>query len=412
MLFRSLFVSSISLAAVLSPEGVEVKFSFQAQFQTSEDGGAVELADAHAQHLFGYFQSPSVVSMFKLNSDTLGVAAPKLPLFYSILSDKKTGSVRTISYKTSGTLLMNKKTAKKLLAQENWTISLPYDLDNYYDENCTDEHYNTFGDFWYFYDPFRKGCEYLAKAPMGAAVTLKIKEIAQPNDISAGFKAMRADNGNGDLFEIATINGFSESSTDKEDDGRVNFEALNEWLVKQGFTMKVLAKFETRPVLEFTKLVKTDEGKTINFRIVRLLAETGVGTKNVTFAKFFKNAMERSDVVVYNGHSGLGGNLDIPSIEEKSGEIQFNPKKRQLFFFDSCSSYSYYLYPFEQKKSKGKIDIITQGLQSYFWTEVPSLQALLKHLLNVNSNPMWSEVLHSMEAPLEGNTQLLNVGSI
>ena len=29
--------------------------------------------------------------------------------------------------------------------------------------------------------------------------------------------------------------------------------------------------------------------------------------------------METSDVIIYSGHSGLGGNLDIPSLEEKAG---------------------------------------------------------------------------------------------
>ena len=108
----------------------------------------------------------------------------------------------------------------------------------------------------------------------------------------------------------------------------------------------------------------------------------------------------------------MGGNLGIPALEEKGGKITFDPKKRQLFFFDSCSSYSYYLSTFEAQKSKGKIDILTQGLQSYFWAELPSLKVLFKYLLNPNKDPQWSEVLKAMEKVLEGQTQMLSVGSV
>ncbi len=165
-------------------------------------------------------------------------------------------------------------------------------------------------------------------------------------------------------------------------------------------------------MIQFTKSVKSKEGKVIQIRITRLLADTEIASKNVTFAKFFKNALEKADVVVYNGHSGLGGNLDIASLEEKAGKINFDPKKRQNFFFDSCSSYSYYLSLFESKKSRGKIDVITQGLQSYFWAEVPTLKALFKHLFDVNKDPQWSDVLGTMEKVMDGQTQMLNVGSI
>ncbi len=408
----SLLLSTQSFAGVLSPSSKEVRFSYQAEFQTSQAGDAVSLSDSHAQHLFGYFQSPTVTSQFRIDAQTLGMGAPKMPMMYQILSDRRSKGVRTISYKVNGLLLVNKLAAVDLIQQKEWHISLPYDLDNFYAEKCTDEHYNTVGDFWYFYDPYRKGCDFLRKEPMAHEVVIKIAPTAEVKDISAGLDALRGDNGNGDLFDIATINGFSESATDSEDLGRQNFEETNKWLLSLGFEQKDLARYQNRPVIQFTKSVKSKEGKVIQIRITRLLADTEIASKNVTFAKFFKNALEKADVVVYNGHSGLGGNLDIASLEEKAGKINFDPKKRQNFFFDSCSSYSYYLSLFESKKSRGKIDVITQGLQSYFWAEVPTLKALFKHLFDVNKDPQWSDVLGTMEKVMDGQTQMLNVGSI
>ncbi len=231
----SLLLSTQSFAGVLSPSSKEVRFSYQAEFQTSQAGDAVSLSDSHAQHLFGYFQSPTVTSQFRIDAQTLGMGAPKMPMMYQILSDRRSKGVRTISYKVNGLLLVNKLAAVDLIQQKEWHISLPYDLDNFYAEKCTDEHYNTVGDFWYFYDPYRKGCDFLRKEPMAHEVVIKIAPTAEVKDISAGLDALRGDNGNGDLFDIATINGFSESATDSEDLGRQNFEETNKWLFSLGF---------------------------------------------------------------------------------------------------------------------------------------------------------------------------------
>ncbi|WP_413613067.1 hypothetical protein [Bdellovibrio sp. HCB-110] len=409
-----LFFGALSAqAAVLSPSSVEVKFSYMAEFQTTDTSDAVTLADTHMQHLFGYLQSPAMVSKYKINEDTPGVGAPRLPLNYEILKNKKKAGVRTIAYKTSGILLLNKKMAKDLIAEGSWKITLPSDLDNFYEEKCTDEHYNSYGDFWYFYDPFREGCEFLRESPLASQVVIKISAIKnQLEDATAELEKIRGDNDNGDLFQITTINGFSEDAKNPGDDGRLSFEEVNQWLRQAGFKETIVAKYQNRPMHQFEKSVNKKDGSTIQIRITRLLAETAVASKNVTFAKFFKHAIMNADVVIYAGHSGLGGNLDIGSLEEKAGPLEFNPRKRQIFFFDGCSSYSYYLSMFEEQKSKGKIDILTNGLSSYFAYEAPIHIALMKQLFRVNANPSWGEILKDMEKPLEGMTFMLNVGSL
>ncbi|KHD89733.1 MAG: hypothetical protein OM95_01280 [Bdellovibrio sp. ArHS] len=400
-------------AAVFSPSSVEVKFTYSTEFMTTDGSDAVTLADLHAQHLFGYMQSPTMVTFYKINSDTPGIGAPRFPLAYEILKNRKSAGVRTIAYKVTGVLLLNKNTAKKLLDEGVWKITMPSDLDNFYEEKCTDEHYNSFGDFWYFYDPFREGCEFLRQAPMARSVNIKIAAFKNaPADTSASLDKLRDDNGNGDLFEITTINGYADSAKDPEDAGRMAFEELNTWLRQSGFNEKIVARYQNRPIHQFTKTLKRSDGSEVQVRITRLLAETAVASKNVTFAKFFKHSVENADVVIYAGHSGLGGNLDIASLEEKAGGFEFQTRKHQIFFFDGCSSYSYYLTMFEERKSKGKIDILTNGLSSYFGYETPVHKVLFKHLLQVNSSPTWGEILRDMERPLGGMTFMLNVGSL
>ena len=414
LLLLIFFTALSSHAAIFSPQGVEVKFSYTTSFQTSEiDSDPIELAGRHMQHLFGFLHSPALVEGYKINSETPGIGAPRLPVILQITQDQKKSGARKITYKTSGTLLLHKKVAAEILPVGAWEITMPANLDKFYDENCTDEHYNSIDDFWYFYDPFLEDCEYLAEAPLANKVVVKVaamKNIAA--DASAAFDEIRADNGNGELLQITTINGFSEDSKNPADDGRLSFEEVNIWLRKSGFTETVVASYANRPVLQFEKNLKKKDGSVVAVRITRLLAETAIAKKNVTFAKFFKAAIKDADVIIYAGHSGLGGNLDIPSLEDKVGTLEFIPGKRQLIFLDGCSTYSYYLSMFADRAPKNQLSILTNGLVSYFTYEPFTHIALMKRLFKVNENPTWSEVLADMEKTLGGMSYLLSVGSL
>ncbi|MFN7455308.1 MAG: hypothetical protein ACK5RO_11685, partial [Pseudobdellovibrionaceae bacterium] len=163
-------------------------------------------------------------------------------------------------------------------------------------------------------------------------------------------------------------------------------------------------------VLLFTKEM-TFNGRPTLVEVRHLLTDTGAESRSTVFAKFFKKAVKEADVIIYAGHSGLGGNLDIPTLERKAGAFEFNPQKRQVFFFESCSSYSYYLEPFAAEKTKAKIDIVTNGLSSYFHTGPFVLEVFVTSILDETvKDTSWLEILRRMEAPLEGGSYLLNVG--
>lgn len=46
--------------------------------------------------------------------------------------------------------------------------------------------------------------------------------------------------------------------------------------------------------------------------------------------------------MIYNGHSGLGGHLDLKAIADLQGfRIAPNKNRYQIYFFNSCTSYTY-----------------------------------------------------------------------
>lgn len=112
--------------------------------------------------------------------------------------------------------------------------------------------------------------------------------------------------------------------------------------------------------------------------VVRLFfGATGIDEKSKAFHYHFKDSLKNASVMIYDGHSGLGGHLDLEAIAEIEGfRITPNPNRYQIYFFNSCTSYTYYntLYfttkvrPKSNVDSKGtkNLDIMTNGLSTLF----------------------------------------------
>ncbi len=407
-----------SQAQIISPHGAEVNFSYTASFEIP--AGAKENTDEkrmklHSSHLFGIFQSPNYIRTMGLDPEfSSGVGAPQAELAFSVLSSVKVDDIIKIKYAAAGRMILHKNVAAKLLNTGYFELPLPANPYAIYDIACTDSHYTLFSDFWYFYDPFRDGCKHLGQPPLSQIVRFHVTPVSRKKmDLTPKLPYLRGNNGNGDLFSIYVIHGYADSSSKNtsDDEGRVSFKDLNTYLLENGFTETREHQSRVIPMYVYQKEIHLDNGKKINVQLKHLLVETSINSRSKTFAKFFKDAVATADVIYYGGHSGLGGTLDIPSLEEKVGPFQFNPKKKQIFYFESCASYSYYLQHFGKQKTTAKIDIITNGLASYFYTSHAVLTTFLEHLLSTKSKDTpWAEILGDMESVLNGSTYLTSVG--
>lgn len=416
-LFSGLFVGLNLQAQILAPSAQEVKYSYTTSFEipnTATEETDEEKASLHASHLFGLFHSSALVKKFAIPSFIGGIGGPRSQMKIKILSSEVRGKKTLIKYSNSGKMLLHRLAAQSLIASGTFVLPMPTNPYEIFDQNCTDEHYNTFTDYWYFYDVFKKGCTHLAKSPYATPVSISIRASEYKKlQTKVQLPAVRADNGNGKLFSIYVIHGFESDTKDREDLGRLNFNEFNYYLRQNDFFEDKQKSPRNSSLMVYTKDLILDNGKQIQVEVKHLLVETSMGSRSKNFANFFKEAVANADVIIYSGHSGLGSNLDIPSLETKAGAFQFNPQKKQIFYFDSCSSYSYYLEHFAVEKTKAKIDVVTNGLSSYFNTSNAVLNKLMDHLLSPQAKDVdWSQVLQDMENVLDGDTYLLNVGGI
>ena len=144
----------------------------------------------------------------------------------------------------------------------------------------------------------------------------------------------------------------------------------------------LLGKKIRHPFAEVTEL----EAERATLRIVLFFGNTGIDEKSEAFHHFYKTASEKAGVMIYDGHSGLGGHLDPEAIEKQHGFKLKLPKNRyQIFFFNSCTSYTYYNSLYFYRKAKRSVraqtrnlDILTQGLAAEFDVQAKSNLALIK----------------------------------
>lgn len=415
-------IASQALAQTLGPSTTEVKYSYRTSFQVPADNDlqdAEDLASFHASHIFGIFASKTLIkNLIGSNSVVGGIGAPRSQMRIRILSESTDGRTTTITYSNTGKMILHKSAARRLLAHGSLTLPLPANPYEIYDKRCTDKHYDSISDYWYFYDPYRRGCDYLSRTPKANPVEIRLSEINYKKlDTTPRLPQLRGNNGNGDLFSIFIISGYYEDGSDKNDLGYENFDDIRRNFEERGFSVRSRRSATNKPINLYRKTIEiikpNGTKKSLEVEVQHLLVDTGIEARSKTFAKFFKDAVETADVIVYGGHSGLGANLDIPSLEEKAGKFTFNPAKKQIFFFDSCSSYSYYLEHFAAEKTKAKIDVVSYGLSSYFETGTAVLFSFLDYLfMPEDIDVEWMTILKDMEKPLEGDSYLLNVGGI
>jgi len=420
MVFRAViglvaFLSGLVQAQVISPLGQEIEISYTASFLAyDESEDPLIEASSHSDYLLGVLKSENFVESLGVSfMDSEGIGAPRLPLRITHVKTRALDNGRTeISYAYRAKALIHKTAAKSALRQGGFKVVLPYDSELVYDERCTDAHYTSFDDYWYFWDPYRLGCEALLEEPATREVQIRVKALNYRRlEETARFDLIHADNGNGNLLQIDLISGFDESGA-RGDIGWKIFHNLNRALESSKFGFELIKKSGTakRPLYLFEK--NLDSGVRVLVR--HLLVDTAIDSRSAAFAKFFRDSVRDADVIIYSGHSGLGGNLDLPSLEGKAGAFEFNPLKRQLFFFNSCSSYSYFLDHFRQEKTKARIDVLTNALAAYMDEDSLEVQALLENVLDEKQRaPLWMDVLKKMEAAIPYDmTYLLSVGGV
>lgn len=261
---------------------------------------------------------------------------------------------------------------------------------------CTDPHYNTEDDNWYFWNPYQDKCPYkdnLREYTVG--VTAHLKALPSKERTYPEYDMLYQDK----KIYMTYIFGINEDFA-KRDIGRKSYEDAIKLLVKE-LNFKV-----TDNSHQYQKtLVRNQDGMTTTIDLHLLSQQTQ------EFMDVAANGMRKSDIFIYTGHSGLGGYLSLDRFREAVSKRFTLPKnKYQVYFFNGCSTYSYYNYDFmemkrtpeerasdpENIKDRSKyLDVITNGIAMYLDGSPSHDFAIIKGLIG-GKRPSWQEMLQEM----------------
>ncbi len=357
----------------------------------SEPGPSAAEARKHAewqvQHLFGpmelgrKFGNPKAAPMgnhlLTNSSKPHCTANSKAAGCRDLEVRKKVGSsnVYQIFYHYKGNVVIEKGRA------DRYQVYLPTDPDQVFESaqvgaekneagqwvsKCVDPEFPAKIEFWYFWSP----APAYGKCPLKKNVDYQIfpGQITRLSSVAPTYPDYKR------LIEKDKVSVYMIYGKDDPDhttnpmgrtidiDARMYVEAYND-LKKLGFTVtdaknpvsesEVLRRLTMRknPALKdqglpHLEIATKQFANGVTMEILMFYGQTEIDYQEHRWFHYaLRAAAKDAALMIYDGHSGLGKSGSIAAIMAERGnafKFEFNPKKYQIFYFNSCSSYAYY----------------------------------------------------------------------
>ena len=193
----------------------------------------------------------------------------------------------------------------------------------------------------------------------------------------------------GELITTLIFSKYSSGGTTSRDVGIAAYNSTYSKLRKTfGSPSYINDRFSGQPGVAHPTLemhFKTSLGNLI----VHMRLENSISEADKHFVEWYRERTRNSDLVIYNGHSGLGSNID------RLGKLgQFAAGQYQIFFINGCGTFAYFSE--DLIKAHGAVhpgavwtkhlDVMTNTLASYFSRNAEVSLMLIQTILRQKEN--------------------------
>jgi hypothetical protein len=292
----------------------------------------------------------------------------------------------------------------------SYTLNLPKRVDssgqtafmNKYKDVCNDGEPQdvTLANYWYHYRPFSDNCSLDAADILAATATVSV-DLGNSTSKYPEYQKIWEDNA---FNVVAVFAKYTVGATTNDDAG---IDAYNKFIAA---VRDELPGATTVPasVLDTPGVAQTDitfrqvqpDGTTITVTAILIDGVTAVGA---SFTKRFNELTPGADMILYNGHAGLGANVAALSREGK-----WFPGKYQIFFMNGCDTFAYTdptlatirapLNPDDNAAGTKYMDLVLNAMPAYFSSMPDASMAFIDAAINYQSNPLtYTNIFHSID---------------
>ncbi len=275
------------------------------------------------------------------------------------------------------------------------------DFSDKYNHDCVDfgAHDVDTGSMWYYYRPEAFRCEIDNTDVVEITADVSLSAINTTGKFPEYDMVWQDD----ELRVVAVFGKFEDGATSNGDAG---IQAYNRFVraLKDDFGGQAIttpASIPSSPGVDMDDIVfdvPLADGKRL---LVDVLLVDNVRTAGSTFNNRYEAASSSADLIIYNGHAGLGAN--IRALARKGAWI---PGQYAIVFMNGCDTYAYVdsalsdahseINPDDPEGTK-YVDIVTNALPSFFRSMPAATMAMIDGLLSIDSPKTYEQIFRNID---------------
>ena len=257
-----------------------------------------------------------------------------------------------------------------------------------YSAACQDQEGDqvTVDNFWYHYRPHQAGCALAAADVMVATAKAAVSTVNTVAKYPEYHKVWEDG-----LFTVVAVFGkYTPGATDAGSDAGLSAYAQFAAAVAREFGLPPPAADAAHPDLTL---------RAGNVVITMLLTDK-LEYAPPAWQKRFAEVSTNADLIMYNGHAGLGAN-----VRALANMGSFFPGKYQVLFIDGCDTFAYAddtwavrraaLNPDDPSGTK-YLDVVTNAMPAYFNSMPDASMALVRALMHPEAPKTYPQIFHGV----------------
>ena len=257
------------------------------------------------------------------------------------------------------------------------------------------------GSMWYYYRPQRSSCALAADEIIEAKATVSVSEVNTTGKYPE-YDQVWSDS----VFQVVAVFGKYEDGATHEGDAGVraynNFNSqIRDMLASP--SLDVVPRHATRrPGIDAPDVMYSAKIDDTHRVVVHALLVDNVRTAGAAFDARYGELSRFADLIVYNGHAGLGAN-----IRALAGKGEWQAGQYAMVFLNGCDTYAYVdtaLFDAHAKVNEDDelgtkyTDVITNALPAFFASMPNATLALVKSLMRYQAPRTYEQIFQGVDS--------------